>query len=70
MDKVYVMVEDLELTSRKVLEQWHIKKDIISVDELISYLENRIDELEYEAQEEYYPDPYDEWHDNKLLEEN
>ena len=65
MDKVYVMVEDLELTSRKVLEQWHIKKDIISVDELISYLENRIDELE-EAQEEHYPDPYDEWHDNLL----
>ena len=65
MDKVYVMVEDLELTSKKVLEECRCKKDIISIDLLIYYLEQKIDELQDQL-EEHYPDPYDEWHDNLL----
>lgn len=46
MESVYLKVEDLGLVSQKLCG----KKDIISVDELIYLLENKIDELERELE--------------------
>lgn len=46
MKNMYIMVSDLEVTSKKLCRN----KDIISVDELIYLLEQRIDELELQLQ--------------------